>query len=135
MVCVSSNPIAPRVIRAGERIARALGSRWYAVYVETPGERPSRINSRDAEALRRNIGLAESLGATVVRVKANNPSDGLVAFARREGITRVILGQTARSRLELIWRGSTLGRFLDAIPYAAVQIVPLRNPETGGSHE
>jgi two-component system sensor histidine kinase KdpD len=125
MVCMSSNVLAPRVIRTGARIAGRLGSKWYAVYVETPRERPGHINPRDAEALRQNIGLAETLGATVVRVKADRPSDGLIAFAQREGVTHVIFGQSARTRWELIWRGSTLDRFLGAVPDAAVQVVPL----------
>jgi len=125
MVCMSSNPLAPRVIRSGARIAGRLGSKWYAVYVETPRERPERIAARDAEALQKNIRLAESLGATVVRVKADLPSDGLIAFAQREGVTHVMFGQTARSRWELLWRGSTLDRFLSAVPDAAVQVVPL----------
>ena len=73
MVCMSSNALAPRVIRTGARIAGRLGSKWYAVYVETPRETPDRINPRDSEALQQNIRLAESLGATVVRVKADRP--------------------------------------------------------------
>jgi two-component system sensor histidine kinase KdpD len=125
MVCMSSNAAAPRVLRTGARIAGRLGSKWYAVYVETPRERPERIGARDADALQQNIQLAESLGATVVRVKADKPADGLVAFAQREGVTHVIFGQTARSRWELLLRGSTLDRFLAAVPDAAVQVVPL----------
>jgi two-component system sensor histidine kinase KdpD len=125
MVCMSSNALAPRVIRTGARIAGRLGSRWYAVYVETPRERPGHINPRDADALHDNIRLAERLGATVVRVKADRPSDGLIAFAQREGVTHVIFGQSARTRWELLWRGSTLDRFLGAVPDAAVQVVPL----------
>ncbi|MFL5756925.1 MAG: universal stress protein [Chloroflexota bacterium] len=125
MVCMSSNPLNQRVIRSGSRIAGRLGSRWYAVYVETPRERPGRIAARDRAALQHNIELAESLGATVVRVKAEKPSEGLVAFAQREGVTHVVFGQTARSRWELLWRGSTLDRFLGAVPDAAVQVVPL----------
>ena len=74
-----------------------------------------------------NIRLAERLGATVVKVKADKPSDGLVAFAQREGVTHVIFGQSARSRWELLWRGSTLDRFLTAVPDAAVQVVPLND--------
>jgi two-component system, OmpR family, sensor histidine kinase KdpD len=127
MVCMSSNTAAPRVIRTGARIAGRLGSKWYAVYVETPRERPGWINPDDADALQQNIRLAESLGATVVRVKAEQPSDGLVAFAQREGVTHVIFGQSARSRWELLWRGSTLDRFLGAVPDAAVQVVPLND--------
>ena len=125
MVCMSSNALAPRVIRTGARIAGRLGSKWYAVYVETPRERPDHIKARDADALQQNIKLAESLGATVVRVRAERPSDGLVAFAQREGVTHVIFGQSARTRLELLWRGSTLDRFLGAVPDATVQVVPL----------
>lgn len=125
MVCMSSNVLAPRVLRTGARIAGRLGSRWYAVYVETPRERADRITRRDAEALQQNIRLAESLGATVVRVKADKPADGLIAFAQREGVTHVIFGQSARTRWELLLRGSTLDKFLGAVPDAAVQVVPL----------
>lgn len=125
MVCMSSNAMAPRVIRTGARIAGRLGSRWYAVYVETPRERGDRIEPRDAEALLQNIKLAETLGATVVRVRAAKPADGLIAFAQREGVTHVIFGQSARTRWELLVRGSTLDKFLSAVPDAAVQVVPL----------
>lgn len=125
MVCMSSNALAPRVLRTGARIAGRLGSRWYAVYVGTPRERGDRINPRDAEALQQNIKLAESLGATVVRVKADKPADGLIAFAQREGVTHVIFGQSARTRWERLVRGSTLDKFLSAVPDAAVQVVPL----------
>ena len=125
MVCMSSNALAPRVLRTGARIAGRLGARWYAVYVETPREQPGRIDPGDATALQENIRLAESLGATVVRVKADSPSDGLIAFAQREGVTHVIFGQSARTRWELLWRGSTLDKFLGAVPHAAVQVVPL----------
>jgi two-component system sensor histidine kinase KdpD len=125
MVCMSSNILAPRVIRTGARIAGGLGAKWYAVYVETPRERPGRIQPEDSEALRQNIALAESLGATLVKVSAERPAEGLIAFAQREGITHVIFGQTARSRWELLWRGSTIDRFLASVRDAAVQVVPL----------
>ena len=102
-----------------------MGAKWYAVYVETPNETPDRIKPQDAETLQQNIRLAETLGATVVRVKAARPSDGLIAFAQREGVTHVIFGQSARSRWERVWRGSTLDAFLGAVPDAAVQVVPI----------
>jgi two-component system sensor histidine kinase KdpD len=125
MVCMSSSVSAPRVIRAGARIAGRLGARWYAVFVETPSELPERIRAADREQLQRNLALAESLGATVVRVKADRPADGLVAFAQREGITHVIFGQSSRTRLEILMKGSTLNRFLEEVKDAAVQVVPL----------
>jgi two-component system sensor histidine kinase KdpD len=79
--------------------------------------------------VRQTITLAEALGATVVRVKADKPADGLIAFAKREGVTHVILGQSARTRWDVLPRGSTLDRFLGAVPDAAVQVGPLAEGE------
>jgi two-component system sensor histidine kinase KdpD len=129
MVCMSSSADAPRVLRTGARIAGRLGARWYAVYVETPREAPGQIRTPDREALQRNIALAEELGATVVRVRADRPADGLIAFAQREGITHVIFGQSARTRWEILVKGSTLNRFLEEVRDAAVQVVPLGGGE------
>jgi two-component system sensor histidine kinase KdpD len=126
MVCMSSNTEAARVIRTGVRIAGRLGSRWYAVYVETPRERIDRISQKDRDALARNIALAEALGATVVRVKADKPAEGLIAYARREGITHVVFGQSQRSRWQLLLHGSVIDRFLTEVPDATVQVVPVR---------
>ena len=128
MVCMSSSASGSRVLRAGARIAGRLGARWYAVYVETPREAPDRIAATDRGHLERNVGLAESLGATVVRVRADRPADGLIAFAQREGITHVIFGQSARSRVEILLKGSTLNRFLEEVKDAAVQVVPIPHP-------
>jgi two-component system, OmpR family, sensor histidine kinase KdpD len=128
MVCMSSNVLAPRVIRTGAHMAGRLGAKLYAVYVQTPRERPGAIPPADSEALRQNIALAESLGATIVRVSATRAAEGLIAFAQREGITRVIFGQSARSRWEVLWRGSTIDRFVQTVRDAAVQVVPLDQP-------
>jgi two-component system, OmpR family, sensor histidine kinase KdpD len=125
MVCMSSNLLTLRVLRRGARIAGRLGAKWHAVYVETPHEQPRRMRAQNAEALAQNIQLAERPGATVVRVKAKRPEEGLIAFAQREGITHVIFGQSARSRWEVLWRGSTIDRFLSTVRDAAVQVVPL----------
>lgn len=124
MVGLSSNPQAARVLRTGARIAGRLGARWYAVYVETPGEQPGRIGQEQARHLKDNFDLAERLGATVVRVKADRAADGLIEFAKREAITHVIFGQSARTRWELLLHGSTIDRFLSEVRDAAVQVVP-----------
>ncbi len=125
MVSMSSSACAPRVIRSGARTAGRLGARWYAVYVETPREAPGHIRPGDHDALQHNIALAEELGATVVRVKADRPANGLIGFDRREGITHAIFGQSARTRWEILLKGSTLNRFLEEVRDAAIQVVPL----------
>jgi hypothetical protein len=57
--------------------------------------------------------------------RADEVIHALVDCAQREGVTHVIFGQSARLRWEVLWRGSTIDRFLSAVPDAAVQVVPL----------
>jgi two-component system sensor histidine kinase KdpD len=46
-------------------------------------------------------------------------------FAKREGITHVIFGQSARSRWNLLLHGSIVNRFLREVRNATVQVVPV----------
>ena len=125
MVAMASRGSAKTLLRVGSRVAGRLATDWYAVYVETPTEEPGRIKPEDHAALQDNIRFAERLGAKVVKLKGSRVSDALVEFARREGITHVIFGQSARSRWDLLMRGSIVDRFLRDVRTATVQIVPV----------
>jgi two-component system sensor histidine kinase KdpD len=63
----------------------------------------------------------------VVKLKGSRVADALVEFARREGITHVIFGQSARSRWDLVMHGSIVDRFLRDVRDATVQIVAVRH--------
>ena len=127
MVCLSSRRSAQRLLRTGSRIAGRLASDWYAVYVETPRDEVGRIDPADHASLTQNIRLAEELGANVVKLKARRVADALIVFARREGITHVVFGQSARSRWDILLHGSVINRFLNEVRGATVQVVPLHD--------
>jgi len=129
MVAMASRGSARTLLRVGSRIAGRLATDWYAVYVETPREEPGRIKPEDHVALSDNIRFAKQLGAKVVKLKGSRVSDALVEFARREGITHVIFGQSARSRWDLLVHGSIVDRFLRDVRNATVQIVPVKNED------
>ncbi len=51
MVCLASaSPRAAALLRRGSRMAGRLNTDWFVVYVETPGEAPTRIAS-DAQRI------------------------------------------------------------------------------------
>ncbi|MBK8316883.1 MAG: universal stress protein [Acidobacteria bacterium] len=124
MVCISSNPDSERLLRIGSRIAGRLASDWEAVYVETPREEAGRMRPQDFVSLQANIRLAEELGARVVKLKGNRVADALIEYARREGVTHVIFGQSTRSRWDILLHGSVINRFLEEVKDATVQVVP-----------
>jgi two-component system sensor histidine kinase KdpD len=125
MVAMASRGSARTLLRVGSRIAGRLATDWFAVYVETPKEEPGRIKPEDHVALQDNIRFARQLGATVVKLNGSNVADLLVDFAKREGITHVVFGQSARSRWDLLLHGSIVDRFLRDVRNATVQIVPV----------
>jgi two-component system, OmpR family, sensor histidine kinase KdpD len=127
MVCMASRGSAKKLLRTGSRIAGRLASDWYAVYVETPREEPGRMDPADHASLIENIKLAEELGANVVKLRERRVADALIEFARREGITHVVFGQSARSRWDILFRGSVINRFLSEVRGATVQVVPLQD--------
>jgi two-component system sensor histidine kinase KdpD len=127
MVCMSSRGSAKKLLRTGSRIAGRLASDWFAVYVETPREELGRIKPEDYAALEDNIRFAKELGADVVKLKGRSVADALIDFARREGITHVVFGQSARSRWDILLHGSVINRFLSEVRGATVQVVPLRD--------
>lgn len=129
MVAMASRGSAKKLLRTGSRIAGRLASDWYAVYVETPREELGRIRPEDYAALQENIHFAQELGAKVVKLKARGIADALIDFARREGISHVIFGQTSRSRWDILLHGSVINRFLDEVRDATVQVVPMELTE------
>jgi two-component system sensor histidine kinase KdpD len=127
MVCMASRGSARKLLRTGSRIAGRLSTDWFAVYVETPNEELGRIKPADYAALTENIKLAEELGAKVVKLKARRVADALIDFARREGITHVIFGQSSRSRWDILLHGSVINRFLAEVKDATVHVVPVES--------
>ena len=57
-----------------------------------------------------------------------NVSDALIRFAQQESISHVVFGQSARSRWDILLRGSVLNRFLSEVRDVTVQVVPMQNP-------
>lgn len=133
MVAMASRGSAKKLLRIGSRIAGRFATDWYAIYVETPNEEMGRIKPEDYAALQENIRFAEEVGAKVIRLKSRRVADALIDFAKREGITHVVFGQTSRSRWDILIHGSIINRFLDEVRDATVQVVPLETQIDGGS--
>ncbi|HJT65517.1 MAG TPA: universal stress protein [Pyrinomonadaceae bacterium] len=130
MVAMASRGSAKKLLRVGSRIAGRLAGDWYAVYVQTPPEEMGRIKPEDYAALEENIRFAEDLGARVVKLRARRVADALIDFARHEGITHVVFGQTSRSRWDILLHGSIINRFLEEVRDANVHVVPLNQTTT-----
>jgi two-component system sensor histidine kinase KdpD len=127
MVCLSPRLGTDRLLRAGARIASRLSTIWYAVRVETPDDEES-ADLEGKHRMEEYQRLARDLGAKVVVLKDKKVSNALIQFAKQEGISHVVFGQSARSRMDILLRGSVINRFLAEVRDVTVQVVPMQKP-------
>ena len=128
MVCLSTRPGTERLLRVGARIAGRLNSNWYAVYVTKPNDDKGHGDPEAFQRLEDYERMARDLGAKVVNLTDRNVSDALIHYAQQENISHVVFGQSARSRWDILLRGSVLNRFLSEVRDVTVQVVPMHKP-------
>lgn len=104
LVCVGPAPSSARLVRAAARLAAGLRCVWVAAYVES-GPWPSHADT-ERDRLESHLRLAESLGATVVRLSRAPVAPALLAYARRHSVSRLVIGKPTHSRLWDRLRGS-----------------------------
>jgi two-component system sensor histidine kinase KdpD len=126
MVCLSPRAGMERLVRVGARIAGRLATNWYVVYVETPDADHRHGDPEAFARLEDYQRMARDLGARVVTLKDKKVADALIEFARKENISHVVFGQSARSRWDILLRGSIINRFLTEMRDTTVQVVPVQ---------
>ncbi len=106
LVCVSRSPASERLVRAAARLAGGLRCPWVAAYVDTGSL--AALGDVDRERLEAHLRAAEALGATVTRLSGARVADALLAYARRNGVTRIVIGKPTHARLRDRLQGSLL---------------------------
>jgi len=125
LVCVGNDELAETVVRATGRMATALKCDWIAIHVVR-----SEHETTDRAAVRRMekaMRLADRLGAATVRLHAKDLTSQVLAYARRNNITQIIVG---RSRPGLLqgWLGKSFSTAL--VSEAAGPSVTVVAPDT-----
>jgi two-component system sensor histidine kinase KdpD len=123
VVALSSNPEAKKLLRVSSRLAGRRNAKWFAVSVKAPDARAGDVDHE--RNLQENARFAKELGAQVVEVRGKSVADALIAFASQEGATEVIIGTSARSWWDRLWRGSIAEHILHQAPHLALHVLPI----------
>jgi len=93
MVCLSSRgPNSEKLLRYSSRLAGKLNRNWYAVYVQTPAEEATVIDSRTQRLLSGMLTLAKELGAMVFTYKGEDIVATILRFAHEYRVGHIVLG-------------------------------------------
>jgi len=130
MVAMSSSP--PRalaLLRRGSRMAGRLNTDWFVVYVETPGEAPSRIDSEAQRHLLSNMEKARELGAEVVRIKGKDPVAALLDYAHSHRVSDLIVGRSTEPWWKRLFGRSVLQRLVSEAAGLDLHVISFEEEE------
>ena len=97
MVCLSSrSPNSEALLRYASRLAGRLNRNWYAVYVQTSSESPTKIDSETQRVLSNALTLAQQLGATVFTYKGDDVVKTILQFAKEYRVGHIVAGRSGR---------------------------------------
>ncbi|WP_342542347.1 universal stress protein [Paenisporosarcina sp. FSL H8-0542] len=121
-VCVNLGNDSERLIRRGFRIAYRLKARWYVIYVKDHA-----ALSESEESMSNKVkSLTERLGGEFEIYETSHRRKvvyELVQKLNERKATQVIIGQSARTRVEEIMKGSVVQKLLRLVRHLDVLVV------------
>ena len=125
MVCISSSSNSKKLIRRGARIANRYKCEWYVVTVNSTRLLFREDSEQNKKMLNSHIQLAEQLGAETVQLAGKSVSEMLAVFANKKHITQIILGQSTRTKVETVLRGSTINKLIKMVKNVEIHLIPI----------
>jgi two-component system, OmpR family, sensor histidine kinase KdpD len=121
LVCVSEDSAALGLVRYARRLADRSHAPWTAIYVETARYQRLDEAARDriAEALR----LAERLGGQTMTMPGHGIAEDLVAYAKDNNITQIVIGKSERSRWFEMLHGSVVHDLVRSAGNISVHVI------------
>jgi two-component system sensor histidine kinase KdpD len=100
LVLIAGDAMASGLVRAGRRLADLMDAPWTVTHIERPNRPTGGVLAarRVTEALK----LAEQLGGTTVVLTGDDLPDTVLAYARRNNVTQIVIGKSKDSRWRIL---------------------------------
>jgi two-component system, OmpR family, sensor histidine kinase KdpD len=79
------------------------------LYVRTPG---AQLSKKEDELLQEAFGLARNFGGKIIELEGDSVAQEIIKYVCGAGSTAIVMGQSARSRLQEIVRGSIINKIM-----------------------
>jgi two-component system sensor histidine kinase KdpD len=127
MICLSSrSPNVHRLLRKGARLADRFHAPWYAIYVQTPGERHEKMDAATQRQISDALSLAQQLGGVSMPFRGPTFEQAVATFVAEYRITHLVMGRTLRPWYQRWFGNTALDRVLASIPGVEVTLVDVR---------
>lgn len=130
VVLVGGDAMASALVRTARRLSdMMMDAPWTVAHVERPNQKPPSPTAlgRLSEALK----LAEQLGGSTVVLTGDDVVATVMAYARRNNVTQIVIGKSRDSRLRELMGRTLATALLRQARGAAVHVVTERGEDDG----
>lgn len=126
LACISSNEkTAKNVIRKTARLANYYNSKWYVLYVQTPGEHANRIALDKQRHLINNFKLATELGSEIIKIEGTNVAKVILQQCEDRKITTICIGKPHLSLFRVILATNVFNELLKKLSSSNIDLIIL----------
>ena len=122
LVCIDDREEAAETVRHAKRLADRAKAQWIAAYVKTA--RHERMSEASRNKIAAAIRLATSLGATTATLTGDRVAETLLAYARDQNVTQIVVGKAKRPPLFEAFFGSVVRDLIAEAENIALYIIP-----------
>jgi two-component system sensor histidine kinase KdpD len=104
LVCVSEDPRTAELLRYASRMAERLKAKWTALYIE--GSRHAMLTEAQHDTVAETLRMAERLGGEAITIPGERIAADVLAYAKANNFTHIVIGKSERSRWFEMMHGS-----------------------------
>jgi two-component system sensor histidine kinase KdpD len=112
LVCVSTYPNSVQLLRRGARLANYMSAPLFTVFVKEKDRFLTKEESLYIETCEK---LCKEFAGNFIHISSNDVAGAIAEVAKQYHITQIVIGESQRSRWQILWKGSltqTLVRLL-----------------------
>ncbi len=122
LVCVDDRGDASEVVRHAKRLADRAKAQWVAAHVQTA--RDARLSDAERGRIAETMRLAARLGAETASLPGDRVAATVLAYAREQNVTQIVVGKAKRPWLFEAVFGSVVRDLIDHAETIAIYVVP-----------
>jgi two-component system, OmpR family, sensor histidine kinase KdpD len=118
MVCISPDKPSDKLLRRGWRISQRLRADLIGVYVAT-----DKLTREQQMVLDEDFALAARLNVKIEQVTGKKIAESLASYALKNQVTQIVIGHSARGRLQEAFGASVVNNLLSLVKGIDVLVV------------
>lgn len=120
LVCVSTYPSTLQLLRRGARISGYMHAQLYVLFVDDPDRFLTKEESLHIETCER---LCQEFNGEFIRVRNHDVANAIAETAQRYRITQIVMGESQKSRWQMLLKGSLTQKILRLIKNVDIHII------------